>query len=80
MFKKKAEQNTNDEKYNQTNITIKIRRNHDGVKLTAVDALSRRPHQLHQPSFMVLSFRVILTAVVHSQDTHLEHFAFLTVM
>ena len=31
MFKKKTEQNRNDEKYNQTGITVKIHSNHDGV-------------------------------------------------
>ena len=31
MFKNKTEQNRNDEKYNQTGITVKIHSNHDGV-------------------------------------------------
>ena len=31
MFKNKIEQNRNDEKYNQTDITVKIHTNHDGV-------------------------------------------------
>ena len=30
MFKNKTEQNRNDEKYNQTGITVKIHSNHDG--------------------------------------------------
>ena len=32
MFKNKTEQNRNDEKYNQTGITVKIHTNHDGVR------------------------------------------------
>ena len=36
MFKNKTEQNTHNEKYNQTNITVKIHRNHDGVSATAI--------------------------------------------
>ena len=31
MFKYKTEQNRNDEKYNQTGITVKMHSNHDGV-------------------------------------------------
>ena len=33
MFKNKTEQNRNDERYNQTGITVKINYNHDCVKL-----------------------------------------------
>ena len=36
VFKNKTEQNTHNEKYNQTNITVKIHRNHDGVSATAI--------------------------------------------
>ena len=36
MFKNKTEQNRNDEKYNQTGITVKIHTNHDGVRATAI--------------------------------------------
>ena len=36
MFKNKTEQNRNDEKYNQTGITVKIHTNHAGVRATAI--------------------------------------------
>lgn len=36
MFKNKAEQNRNDEKYSQTGITVEIHTNHDGVGATAI--------------------------------------------
>ena len=34
--KNKTEQNMNDEKYNQTGLTVKIHTNHDGVRATAI--------------------------------------------
>ena len=36
MLKNKTEKNRNDEKYNQTGITVKIHTNHDGVRATAI--------------------------------------------
>ena len=36
MFKNKTEQNRNDEKYNQTGITVKIHTNHNGVKANMI--------------------------------------------
>ena len=36
MFKNKAERNRNDEKNNQTGLTVKIHGNHDSVRATAI--------------------------------------------
>ena len=36
VFKNKTGQSRNDEKYNQTGITVKIHTNHDGVRATAI--------------------------------------------
>ena len=36
MVKNKAEQNGNDEKNNQTGLTVKIHSNHDSVRATAI--------------------------------------------
>ena len=36
MIKNKAEQNGNDEKNNQTGLTVKINSNHDSVRATAI--------------------------------------------
>ena len=36
MIKNKTEQNRNDEKYNQTSITVKIHTHHAGVRATAI--------------------------------------------
>ena len=61
----KTEQNRNDEKYNQTGITVKIHTNHAGVRATAITLRStavssssdlrssqwRKPQVLHQPLF-----------------------------
>ena len=41
MIKNKTEQNRNDEKYNQTSITVKIHTHHAGVRATAI-TLRRR--------------------------------------
>ena len=34
--KNKTERNRNDEKYNQTGLTVKIQTNHDGVRATEI--------------------------------------------
>ena len=34
--KKKTEQNMNDEKYNQTGLTVKIHTDHDGARATEI--------------------------------------------
>ena len=36
VFKNKTEQNRNDDKYNQTGLTVEIHTNHDGVRATAI--------------------------------------------
>ena len=36
MIKNKTEQNRNNEKYNQTGITVKIHTNHAGVRATVI--------------------------------------------
>ena len=36
VIKNKTEQNRNDEKYNQTGITVEIHTNHAGVRATAI--------------------------------------------
>ena len=36
MSKNKTEQNRNDDKYNQTGLTVEIHTNHDGVRATAI--------------------------------------------
>ena len=36
MFKNKTEQNRNDDKYNQTGLTVEIHTNHDGVRAIAI--------------------------------------------
>ena len=36
MFKNKTEQNRNDDKYNQTGITVKIHTNHDCVRANTI--------------------------------------------
>ena len=65
MFKNKTEQNRNDEKYNQTGITVKIHSNHDGVwanmiMLKSIAARSswrspviavKQAQKLHRPPF-----------------------------
>ena len=50
MSKNKTEQNRNDEKYNQTGITVKIHSNHDGVWATMIK-LKSKPQKLHRTPF-----------------------------
>ena len=38
--KNKTERNRNDEKYNQTGLTVKIQTNHDGARATEIIAAS----------------------------------------
>ena len=39
MFKNKREENKNDEKYNQSGITVKIHTNHDGARCFGLSRL-----------------------------------------